>query len=86
MTRTEYKQIMKEAKAEFKLWLKDNKAARALIKKEAAKIRKATLTARAKAAKKKAVKKVVKKKKVTKKVIKKSTRKVAKKKAARKKK
>lgn len=82
MTNSEYKQIMKEAKAEFKLWLKDAKAARALIKKEAAKIRKATLTARAKAK----VKKKVVKKKVAKKVIKKkSPKKVVKKKATRKK-
>lgn len=46
MTNAEYKQIMKEAKKEFNEWLKDNKKARALIKKEATKIRKATLKLR----------------------------------------
>lgn len=46
MTEAEYKQIMKEAKKEFNEWLKDNKRARALIKKKGQKIRKATLKAR----------------------------------------
>jgi hypothetical protein len=68
MTNTKYKEAMKAAKKEYNQWLKDNKMARALVKKEAAKIRKATLTARAKVAKKKV--KVVKKK-VTKKATKK---------------
>ncbi len=83
MTRTEYKLIMKEAKKEFNDWLKDNKKARALVKKAATKIRMATLASRStkkKAVKKKAVKKVVKKKVVKKKVTKKPTKKVARKK------
>jgi len=48
MTNKEYKQAMKEAKKEFNDWLKDNKRARALVKKAATKIRKATLKARSK--------------------------------------
>ena len=85
MTNSEYKAIMKEAKKEFNEWLKENKRDRAITKKLGLKIRKATLTARAKVAKKKVVKKKVKKV-AKKKVVKKSTRKVAKKKVARKKK
>jgi hypothetical protein len=46
MTNAEYKKVMKEAKQEFNEWLKDNKRSRALIKKAATKIRKATLKAR----------------------------------------
>jgi len=90
MTNSEYKAIMKEAKKEFNDWLKENKRDRAITKKLGLKIRKATLTARAKASAKVAKKKVVKKKvkKVVKKKVvkKKSTRKVAKKKVAKKKK
>ena len=48
MTNAEYKKLMKEAKKEFNEWLRDNKRARALVKKEATKIRKATLKARGK--------------------------------------
>lgn len=70
MTKSEYNQIMKECIREYKQWLKDSKVARALVKKEATKIRKATLTARTKVAKKKVVKKSTRK----------STRKVARKK------
>ncbi len=48
MTNAEYKKVMKEAKQEFKEWLSDNKKARAIVKKEATKIRKATLKSRTK--------------------------------------
>jgi hypothetical protein len=48
MTDAEYKQVMKEAKKEFNDWLKDNKKARALIKKASAKIRKKNLAQRSK--------------------------------------
>jgi hypothetical protein len=66
MTNSEYKDAMKAAQKEFNQWLKDSKVARALVKKEASKIRKATLKARAKVKKKvtkKATKKVARKKK-----------------------
>jgi hypothetical protein len=46
MTNAEYKQVMKEAKKEFKDWLADNKRTRGRVKKAATKIRKATLKAR----------------------------------------
>jgi len=53
MTTAEYRAVMKEAKKEFNDWLKENKKVRLRVKREAAKIRKATLTARAKPKKRK---------------------------------
>jgi hypothetical protein len=44
MTNKEYRQAMREAKKEYKQWLKDLKTGRLMVRKEAAKIRKATLS------------------------------------------